>query len=382
MSSEDQEFSGAEPPDEPTGQPLPEGSADALDEDLFDFPALGKPLGSSVTAREEEAAPSDIARPLEELLEVPLEGVLEEPLRSEQATADSPPAAAGLDLDLDEDIFGFPIIPGLSQDNPVPDIGDSAFDSPGDLLLGSVDEDLLALIESSADELEASQRTARAAREDEIPTPITRKSAPAPASRPSEKSSEPAPPGAADLSPEALAALVTLVPGGSHDASTRRSVLPRNRLLWMLVGPSVVANLVLVIFAWKASAAFDSNVTELRNELFDTVKNVRRDSLNNRRPLIGITAPLEDGPESGSATSIETAQPRDGLQSGEELQLRIALEELESDRFGDARLRLFRLLSLIDGMTGPRRDEVETQASFLIARTYRLQARDMREAGR
>jgi hypothetical protein len=59
--------------------------------------------------------------------------------------------------------------------------------------------------------------------------------------------------------------------------------------------------------------------------------------------------------------------------------LRMAREEIQAGEYADARRRLARLLAVADRIEAEEREEIEAQASFLIASTYRKQAEAARE---
>jgi len=57
----------------------------------------------------------------------------------------------------------------------------------------------------------------------------------------------------------------------------------------------------------------------------------------------------------------------------------MAREEIQAGEYADARRRLSRLLAVADRIEAEAREDIEAQASFLIASTYEKQAEAARE---
>jgi hypothetical protein len=144
------------------------------------------------------------------------------------------------------------------------------------------------------------------------------------------------------------------------------------RAVLVLVAVSLVANLALLAFTWRTGSSIRDGLSDVGQALAGTFHEVRIEAAppadpappEPRRPI----EPLETVPG-----SIETP---------ERVQVRVAEEELAAGEPAAARRRLYRLLAVIDGMTGPERDELEAQATYLVAESYRRQARALREVAR
>ena len=118
-----------------------------------------------------------------------------------------------------------------------------------------------------------------------------------------------------------------------------------------------LANLSLVGLTWKS---------------LDTTREL---VANAGMPRVGAAGPAE----SGSTSSRDPIDfPRSALGGPDpegRAALRAAERALEAGEFVDARRAMYGLLAVIDRIPQAEREDVEARATFLVAETYRLQAR-------
>lgn len=83
---------------------------------------------------------------------------------------------------------------------------------------------------------------------------------------------------------------------------------------------------------------------------------------------------LEDGVREVARSEVSAAQGLPALDAQTHPALERAVEEIASGDFVRARQRIYSLLAVIDRLAPSDRDAVESRASYLLARTYHLEA--------
>ena len=173
----------------------------------------------------------------------------------------------------------------------------------------------------------------------------------------------------------------------------RALVLPSTPAL-AAVSAILLANAIVFFASWKSNRDFRAGLESLRQEL----------GYRGATPTQAAErAPIADPPETASArphepvavdpvapapapapapTTRASAEPPVPLETFERTALAIARQEIESGRFGAARQRLQRLLAVVDRVEASVRPDVEAEAAFLVADSYRAQAEARREEAR
>lgn len=319
----------------------------ALDEDLFDFPDA---TSASSVARSADSGTGD-----------PADSVASEggedlaPGSPEASVPEVRAAQTARGYDLDEDLFDFPKLEDIENAPTSPDVEESVFDGAHDLIDTDLGDDLKAIFRN----------------EPESPSPATD-------SDPVDRD-----PGPALDDPEPLRERA----GTNLKPRARRPQAPAgkrlsSRTLLPIIAASIVLNLVLVALAWNARAAFRDNVESFRSDMLETFSQLTLAREPDRPEVVEARSPVEvEVVEPAQVDSEQTAQTQPTPTSTEEIQLRVARDSIENGEFGLSRKQLYRLLAQTDRSVNPDISELEAEAQFLIADSYRLQALALREAG-
>lgn len=126
----------------------------------------------------------------------------------------------------------------------------------------------------------------------------------------------------------------------------------------LLVGV-VLVNVTLMIFAWSSVSAVKQLVLDVGHDVADTTTELKSESTHRNREAAFESQPVFGALPEGYRT------------------LEIARERMERGEHARARRMLYGLLSVIDRIDQPARSEVEAQAGFLIADSYRIEADSM-----
>jgi hypothetical protein len=154
---------------------------------------------------------------------------------------------------------------------------------------------------------------------------------------------------------------------------------PRKRAV-RLRGPSplalagiaalVLTNVFGLFLLWRTSQTVDSGVQAMNRRFAESLR------MQSQTPPAPVVAQgSKSGPQASSADA-KAAQP---LEAFELTALQMAREEIQAGEYAGARQRLSRLLAAADRIEVESRAEIEAQASFLLASTYRKQAEAARE---
>lgn len=156
------------------------------------------------------------------------------------------------------------------------------------------------------------------------------------------------------------------------------SARPRGRAR-RLQGPSpltlvgiallVLTNALGLFFLWRTSHSFQTGVQAMNEQFAETLR---------RQTRMQSQPEAVQGPSQGSAPADRASAPVP-LEAFELSALRMAREEIQAGEYAAARRRLSRLLAAADRIEAEKRGEIEAQASFLLASTYRKQAEVARE---
>lgn len=134
------------------------------------------------------------------------------------------------------------------------------------------------------------------------------------------------------------------------------------------LGALLLVNLGGLLFLWRSTQTFQSGVSAMNDQL---VHALQVQALTRNEPAPDAHAPAAlTRSEHGASTPLE---------SFEETTLGLAREEIQAGEYAAARRRLARLLAAADRMGAEEREEIEAQAAFLFASTYRKQAEAARE---
>ncbi len=173
--------------------------------------------------------------------------------------------------------------------------------------------------------------------------PSAKDSAPSTLAQVDSPKTEPAPATSPTGTPQ-----VVLAPAG-----TRFSMTP---LAAGLFGALIAANVALMLFAWNS-------VSATRDLVLDVAHDVREAS-----------ADLREESSQRSAAAAKASQPAFGALPEGYRTLELARERIAQGEHARARRMLYGLLAVIDRIEPPAREELEAQAGFLIADSYRIEA--------
>lgn len=158
--------------------------------------------------------------------------------------------------------------------------------------------------------------------------------------------------------------------GSDGKPRKRRRLLGPSPLALAGIGALVLTNIFGFFFIWNATRSFQSGVQAMSQKLTQT--------LQQQSFMQGQQAPA-DGGSAGQQPVRGSGQGRVPLEASEKTTLQMAREEIEAGEFASARQRLSRLLAVADRIDSESRAEIEAEASFMIANTYRKQADAARE---
>ncbi len=196
------------------------------------------------------------------------------------------------------------------------------------------DEDLFNFVELAQSAPKPALPAAAPAAKDSAPSTLAQVDAP---------KTEPAPATSLTGTPQ-----VVLAPAG-----TRFSMTP---LAAGLFGALIAANVALMLFAWNS-------VSATRDLVLDVAHDVREAS-----------ADLREESSQRSAAAAKASQPAFGALPEGYRTLELARERIAQGEHARARRMLYGLLAVIDRIEPPAREELEAQAGFLIADSYRIEA--------
>lgn len=255
-----------------------------------------------------------------------------------------------------EDLFDFPVIVAFGEE---PHVVGARSESRGMILDSNESQSLREgddLLDGSALERAIDQAT------HSVSDLLSAKTLPPPPA-----AAGPAEPGISRLAaahPPASAPRVA--PAAGPSATIRGDARP----MWVLAAAALLLNLGLFAFLWQTSRAFQATLLEVRAERGQPIV---------MPPIVLDPARLDPG--AGATTGLSTGTPTGPTQQApmpfeapEETALRLAREELAAGRPQDARRRLFELLARVDQVERTRREHIEAQAVFLVARSFRAQS--------
>ncbi|MBK7642510.1 MAG: hypothetical protein IPJ19_05590 [Planctomycetes bacterium] len=131
----------------------------------------------------------------------------------------------------------------------------------------------------------------------------------------------------------------------------------------------VLTNILGVLFLWRSSESFHEGVQAMSQQIAESM---RRQAL--------MQPPPEPEPahtnQDGKSPALHAPVP---LEAFEKVALQLAREEIQAGEYAAARRRLARLLAVADRIEAESREDIEAEASFLLANTYRQQAEAAQE---
>lgn len=158
------------------------------------------------------------------------------------------------------------------------------------------------------------------------------------------------PAGAAKTAAGALAA------SASNAATVVHQKLSMSPVAAVMLAAIVLVNVTLMLFAWNSVQSVKQLVLDVSHDVADTTNELRAESTRRNR-----------------STALESEPVFGALPEGYRT-LEIAKQRMERGEHARARRMLYGLLSVVDRVEQPARAEVEAQASFMIADSYRLEA--------
>jgi hypothetical protein len=219
----------------------------------------------------------------------------------------------------------------------------------------------------------AASGTAAAAKAD-LAKPVPAKTAPAKEARKSAGSE-------AKLKEQDVAQAAQLVEdiehvlGADGQPGKRKSrILRPSPLVLAGVALLVLINVFGLVFLWRTTQAFQSGVQAM-NEQF--AESLRRQTEAPAGPDTSADPAHSSASSGRHAAGDRTQAP--AREAFELSALHMAREEIQAGEYAAARRRLSRLLAVADRIEAGQRGEIEAQAAFLIAGTYRKQAEAARE---
>ena len=132
------------------------------------------------------------------------------------------------------------------------------------------------------------------------------------------------------------------------------------------VAALVLTNVLGLFFLWRTAQSYRSDVQAMNEKLAETLR---------RQGEAQSLASATDAQKKNT----EAPPARAGLENFELSTLQVAREEILAGEYAGARRRLARLLAVADRIEAESREDIEAQAAFLIASTYRKQAEAARE---
>ena len=149
---------------------------------------------------------------------------------------------------------------------------------------------------------------------------------------------------------------VPSVPQATPAPSSERARFSMSPLATALFAAVLIANVALMAFAWNS-------VNATRNLVLDVAHDVREAS-----------ADLRNESNQRTAAAARASEPAFGALPEGFRTLELARERIAQGEHVRARRMLHGLLAVIDRVEPPAREELEAQAGFLIADSYRLEA--------
>jgi hypothetical protein len=254
---------------------------------------------------------------------------------SGENTTPPPKSAAPPPVETDEDLFNFDELLGATKQKEA---------------LNKELDDVLEAVES------ARQDVAQSVSKGVVPAAPAPSAKPAAASTP-QNAAQPAPllkhvtPAAAPKSPaDALAA------SASNAATVVHQKFSMSPVAAVMLAGIVLVNVTLMLFAWNSVQSVKQLVLDVSHDVADTTNELRAESTRRNR-----------------STALESEPVFGALPEGYRT-LEIAKQRMERGEHARARRMLYGLLSVVDRIEQPARAEVEAQASFMIADSYRLEA--------
>jgi len=138
--------------------------------------------------------------------------------------------------------------------------------------------------------------------------------------------------------------------------SSERARFSMSPLATALFAAVLVANVALMAFAWNSVSATRDLVLDVAHDVREASADLRNES--NQR----------------SAAAARASEPAFGALPEGFRTLELARERIAQGEHARARRMLHGLLAVIDRVEPPAREEIEAQAGFLIADSFRLEA--------
>ncbi|MBL8801898.1 MAG: hypothetical protein JNN27_07885 [Planctomycetes bacterium] len=258
-----------------------------------------------------------------------------------EPAAPRPKATPPPPVETDEDLFNFDELLGAKKQkealNDELDAVLEAVDAAKGNVASEVPRATAKAAEQPAASAEAAKSTAKAAPAATTPSPA----APTPAAKPAPK-----------------AAAVAPADGGTGAPTPTiiHQKLSMSPLAAALLAGIVLVNVTLIVVAWTSVQSVKQLVLDVTHDMVDTTSELRAESTRRNERTAFETEPVFGALPEGFRT------------------LEVAKQRMERGEHERARRMLFGLLSVIDRIEQPARSEVEAQAGFLIADSYRIEA--------
>lgn len=260
-----------------------------------------------------------------------------------EPAAPRPKATPPPPVETDEDLFNFDELLGAKKQkealNDELDAVLEAVDAAKGNVASEVPRASAKPAEQPAASAEAAKSTAKAAAAPAVTTPSP--AAPTPAAKPAQKA-------AAVASADGAA--------GAPTQTVIHQKLSMSPLAAALLAGIVLVNVTLIVVAWTSVQSVKQLVLDVTHDMVDTTSELRAESTRRNERTAFETEPVFGALPEGFRT------------------LEVAKQRMERGEHERARRMLFGLLSVIDRIEQPARSEVEAQAGFLIADSYRIEA--------
>jgi hypothetical protein len=265
---------------------------------------------------------------------------------SGEPAAPRPKATPPAPVETDEDLFNFDELLGAKkQKEALNDELDAVLEAV-DAAKGNVATEVPRPAATPAEQAAAPSNAAKSS----ATTPAAAAAQPAPAT--------PAPAPAAKPASKAAAAapVAANAAAGVPTATVIHQKLSMSPLAAALLAGIVLVNVTLIVVAWTSVQSVKQLVLDVTHDMVDTTSELRAESTRRNERTAFETEPVFGALPEGFRT------------------LEVAKQRMERGEHERARRMLFGLLSVIDRIEQPARSEVEAQAGFLIADSYRIEA--------
>jgi hypothetical protein len=156
--------------------------------------------------------------------------------------------------------------------------------------------------------------------------------------------------------PSATGVPVATVSAGAAAAGDRGASPWLSRVSLVLLASVTALNALVAVVVMRNTSEVREGLEEVGSSMESTVRRLEDQVLEAARAEVSAVEPLP--------TSDAARHPA----------LELAVEEITAGDFARARQRIYSLLAIVDRLAPADRDAIESRASFLLARSYHLEA--------